>query len=115
MVEGGIDMAEEHLPVALLDSESAVGQLHLASDVVQRATGRRTQEIDQQLFFTAHAVFAAMLPEPTQLWIRRQPRQQVVGNRRDRIVAAQALVERHPTSSTFKTPSASAACRTSCP
>src|SRR2546429_3114910 len=51
MVERGIDMAKEHLPVALIDSESAVGQLHLASDVVQRAAGRRTQKIDQQLFF----------------------------------------------------------------
>src|SRR5437773_8160435 len=94
MVEGGIDVAQEHLPVVLIDPEPAMGQLHVASDVVQRATGGSTEEIDQELLFAPHAVFAAMLPEPPESWIRHQPRQQVVGDRRDRIVAAQALVER---------------------
>src|SRR5882724_3972446 len=94
MVERGIDVAQEPLPVVLIDPEPAMGQLHLASDVVQRATGGSTEEIDQELFFAAHAVFAAMLPEPPKPWIRHQPRQQVVGDGRDRIVAAQALVER---------------------
>src|SRR2546427_590774 len=94
VVERSIDVAQEHLPVALVDPESAVRQLHVASDVVQRATGGRAQEIDQELLFAAHAVFTAMLPEATQLRIRRQPRQQVVGEGRDPIVAAQTPVER---------------------
>ena len=93
MVEGSIDVAHEDMPVALVDAESAVGQLHIASDVVQRATGGRAQEIDQELLFAAHAVIAAMLPEAAQLGIRRQPRQQVVGEGRDSIVAAQTPVE----------------------
>src|SRR3989449_2092235 len=94
MVERGIDVAQEHLPVVLIDPEPGMGKLHVASDVVQRATGGSTEEIDQELLFAAHAVSAAMLPEPPESWIRHQPRQQVVGDRRDRIVAAQALVER---------------------
>src|SRR5438132_7026403 len=71
MVEGGIDVAQEHLPVVLIDPEPAMGQLHVASDVVQRATGGSTEEIDQELFFAPHAVFAAMLPEPPKSWIRQ--------------------------------------------
>ena len=63
MFERGIDVAQEHLPVALVDAEPAMRQLHLASHVVERAARGRTQEVDEQLLFTAYAVLAAMLPE----------------------------------------------------
>src|SRR5436190_1313293 len=37
MVERGIDVAQEHLPVVLIDPAPAMGQLHVASDVVLRS------------------------------------------------------------------------------
>src|SRR5262249_55511089 len=93
LIEGGVDMAEEYLPVALVDPHPAMRQLHVAPHIQQRATGGGGQEVDQELLFTAHTVLAAMLPESTQQRIGRQARQQVVSDGRDRVVATQALVE----------------------
>src|SRR3954451_462466 len=99
--EAGLDMAKKNLPVALVDPHSLVRNLHVAAGVVERPARRGAQKIDQQLFFTPHAVQAAVFPETAELVIRRQPGQQIVGDGRDRVVSAEALVKtvRHAPSS----------------
>ena len=64
--------SEESLPVTFADPEAAMGDLHVPTRVIHRATSRRAQEIDEQLLLAAQAVFTAMLPKPTKLRIRLQ-------------------------------------------
>src|ERR1700719_4537548 len=73
-VEGGFEMANKALPVALADAHPARRRLHAAADVIERAAGARAQKIDQQLLFAAYAVLRPVLPEPSQLSIPHQLR-----------------------------------------
>jgi len=82
------------LVLSLADAQTSMRRLHVASDVIERAASRRTQEIDEQLLLPAHAVFSAMLPEPFKLRVGDKPRQQVVRHRGDPIVATETCVER---------------------
>src|SRR2546427_3772979 len=93
VVERSVDVTQEALPVTLVDPEAAVGHLHVASDVIEWTAGGGAQEVDQELFLAAYAVFTPMLPEATELRVGDQPRQQIVGNGGDRVVTSQALVE----------------------
>ena len=68
--------------------------LHVAADIKQRASGGGTQEIDEKLLFAAHAVLAAMLPEPAEPGILCQARKQVFHHRRDAVIAAETCVKR---------------------
>src|SRR3954469_10276975 len=67
--EGGLDMEEKRPPVAFADPHAAVRDLHVAPGVVKRPTGRGAQKVDQQLFLAAHAVEAAIFPEPAELLV----------------------------------------------
>jgi hypothetical protein len=63
-------VTKESLPVTFADAEAAMGDLHVPTRVIHRATSRRAQEIHEQLLLAAQAVFTAMVPKPTKLRIR---------------------------------------------
>ena len=85
-------MADEALPIALVDSQSLVRDLHVASRVMERAARRRAQEVDQRLLFAEQAILASVLPKPGELRIGLQPNQQIIGNCSNRVVSAEAGV-----------------------
>src|SRR5262245_45842850 len=70
-----------------------MAELHAAPAVVHRSAGARAEEVDEELLFPRHTVRAAVRPEPAELRVALQARQEIVRHRRDRIVSAEALVE----------------------
>ena len=82
-------MTDESLPVTFADPETAMGDLHVPTRVIHRATSRRAQEIDEQLLLAAHTILTTVLPKPRKLLICLQAGQKVIGNGCDRIVSAQ--------------------------
>ena len=75
-------------------AHAVVRDLHVATDVIQRAAGVGAEEVDQQLLFATDAVFAPVRPESSKLFVANQSRQQIVGDRGDRVVAAESSVKR---------------------
>src|SRR5260221_7520109 len=86
-------MTDEGLPIALVNTEPAMGDLHVTPDVVKRATRRRAQEIDQQLLLAAHAILATVLPKPRELPICSQPGEKIIGDGCNRIISTQPRIK----------------------
>ena len=68
--------------------------LHISADIIERAAGRRAQEIDQQLLLAAYAVVGAVLRETSELRIGPQQAQQTIGNRCNCVISSEAGAER---------------------
>src|SRR5262245_33845453 len=86
-------MTEEHVPIALADAHTSVGEHHVPAAVVQRAARTRAEEVDQELLLTIDTVFPAVCPEAAELRIGAEPGQQVIHPRRDRLITTKALIK----------------------
>jgi hypothetical protein len=71
-------MAQEHVPVALVDAHASVGEHHVPTAIVRRPARTRAEEVDQELFLAPDAVFPAMRPEAAKLRIGPEPRQKII-------------------------------------
>ena len=86
------DVVDEAIPFAHGDAEAVVRGLHVAAHVGHGSTECGAQEIDEQLTISLEAVLTFALPVHAQLRIVEQPWQQIIDDRRDRIVAAESFV-----------------------
>src|SRR2546423_10813642 len=87
MLGGGI-------PIGLGNSQPFVSGFHVAAHVNARATGSHAKLIQNMLPQALLRVVAEASEEPFELLISRQPRDEFIDYGRDRIIAAQARIQR---------------------
>src|SRR5207237_9539275 len=80
-------------PILFGDTHAFVRNLHVPAGIQQGTAGAVTQKVDQELDFASYTVFAPVCPEASQPRVGHCPGNQVVRNRSDRVVAAQAAVQ----------------------
>ena len=93
MIERRLRVVHENGPVLVVDLHALVGFPHVSSNVERGPTRGLDHKVDDQLARLATVVDARAFPEILESRIALQTSQQIVGRRRDRVVAAQALVQ----------------------
>ena len=96
MIERGADVRDEGFPIGFGDGKAGVGGFHGAADVSARAAGELAEQVHGELAGARAVVEAAASGEPAEARVRSHASQEVVGDRGNRVVAADALVERRP-------------------
>jgi hypothetical protein len=88
------DVQLKDMPVVLRDFKAVVRCLHIAAQILHWAAEGRTQEIDNELSILPQAVLALAFPVHADTRVAQEARQQIVDEGGNRIVAAQAFIQR---------------------
>src|SRR5688572_18889219 len=87
-------MSRRAVPIGLADTHALVGRLHVPPDVDAGTAGRGAELIDQVLADLLERVLAMADEEPSELLVRGQTADEIVGHGGDGVIAAEALIQR---------------------
>src|SRR4029450_5733693 len=94
LLQHGAGVSHKHFPGTDAHTQALVGSLQVTTRVEDRSPRGRAQIVDDQLAVPSETARAVPFPKPAELCIIAQPREELVRDRRNGIIAAQACIQR---------------------